>query len=193
MNRICVFCGSNSGSRPIYSDAARELGQVLARRKIALVYGGGSIGLMGILADATLAAGGDVIGVIPQGLFRREVAHNGLTELRFVTSMHQRKAMMADLSDGFIALPGGYGTFEELSEIVTWAQLGIHAKPCGVLNIENYYTPFLAFLDHAVREEFLRPAHRAIIQEDSNVEDLLNKMLEYTPPKVEKWMDLDET
>ncbi len=193
MKRICVFCGSNVGAKQIYADSARELGIILAKRKLGLVYGGGRVGLMGILADSVLAEGGEVTGIIPQGLFTKEVAHEGLTELRFVGSMHQRKAMMVELSDGFIALPGGYGTTEEFCEVITWAQLGIHHKPCGVLNIEGFFTSLLSFLDHAVEEHFLRAEHRALVLEDEKPESLLNKMSDYHPPDLQKWMDLDET
>lgn len=193
MKRVCVFCGSNTGSKQVYAEAAHNLGRLLAERGVGLVYGGGRVGLMGILADSALAASGEVIGIIPQGLFTREVAHEGLTELRFVGSMHQRKAMMAELADGFIAMPGGYGTCEEFCEMVTWAQLGIHNKPCGVLNIDGFYNPFLIFLDHAVKEGFLRREHRAMVLEDEHPLELLDKMQNYHPPVLKKWMDLDET
>jgi uncharacterized protein (TIGR00730 family) len=193
MKRICVFCGSNTGSKSIYAETAQNLGKLLARNNIGLVYGGGRVGLMGILADSVLAASGEVIGVIPKGLFAREVAHEGLTELRFVESMHQRKAMMEELSDGFIALPGGYGTCEEFCEMVTWSQLGIHNKPCGVLNIEGFYDSYLSFLDTAVKEGFLRMEHRKLILEDEHPFELLNKMRNFNPPKVTKWIDLDES
>jgi uncharacterized protein (TIGR00730 family) len=192
MKRICVFCGSNVGANPIYAESARELGRVLIEQKLGLVYGGGRVGLMGILADTVLAGGGEVIGIIPQGLFTKEVAHEGLTEIRFVGSMHQRKAMMVELSDGFLALPGGYGTTEEFCEVITWAQLGIHQKPCGLLNIEGYFTHLLNFLDHTVQERFLRSEHRALVLEDTNPESLLSKMRAYQPPALEKWMDLGE-
>ncbi len=164
MPRICVFCGSNSGSSPDYLAAAADLGRQLAQRRIGLVYGGSNVGLMGALADATLNAGGHVIGVIPRSLVDREVAHRGLPDLRVVETMHERKALMAGLSDGFIAMPGGYGTFDELCEILTWAQLGIHSKPIGLLNILCYWDPFLAFLDHAVTAGFLKSAHRCLIE-----------------------------
>ena len=162
--RICVFCGSNPGVNPAYKNAAAGLGRLLAERKIELVYGGGNIGLMGVLADAALEASGRVIGVIPESLMAKEVGHQGLTELRVVGSMHERKALMADLAEGFIALPGGYGTFEEFCEVVTWSQLGLHAKPCGVLNVEKYYDPLLALFDHAVKEGFFtkRQPHASI-------------------------------
>lgn len=163
LRRYCVFCGSSAGRRTAYADAARVLGAVLASRGIGVVYGGGKVGLMGIVADAALAGGGCVIGVIPQRLRTVELAHEGLTELRVVDSMHTRKALMADLADGFIALPGGFGTFEELLEITTWGQLRLHAKPIGVLNIAGYFDPLLAMLDHAVSEGFLRREHRDVL------------------------------
>jgi uncharacterized protein (TIGR00730 family) len=165
MKRLCVFCGSSFGDDPAYLAAARDLGQLLAASGIGLVYGGASVGLMGAVADAALAAGGEVIGVLPQGLREREVGHNGLTELHIVATMHERKALMADLADGFIALPGGIGTLEEFCEILTWAQLGVHAKPCGLLDIADYYAPLIAFFDRMVAARFLRieersPRHR---------------------------------
>jgi uncharacterized protein (TIGR00730 family) len=193
MKRICVFCGSNTGSKSIYAETAHNLGKLLAQNKIGLVYGGGRVGLMGILADSALAASGEVIGVIPKGLFAREVAHEGLTELRFVESMHQRKAMMEELADGFIALPGGFGTCEEFCEMITWAQLGIHNKPCGVLNIERFYDSYLSFLDTAVTEGFLRMEHRKLILEDEHPFELLKKMQHYRPPVLPKWIDLDQS
>ena len=193
MKRLCVFCGSSTGSKGIYAEAAQNLGRLLAQNEIGLVYGGGRVGLMGILADSVLAASGEVIGVIPKGLFAREVAHEELTELRLVESMHQRKAMMEELADGFIALPGGYGTCEEFCEMVTWSQLGIHNKPCGLLNIERFYDSYLAFLDNAVKEGFLRMEHRKLILEDERPFELLNKMKNFHPPKLTKWIDLDES
>jgi uncharacterized protein (TIGR00730 family) len=193
MKRICVFCGSSVGAKPIYAEATRDLGLTLVKQGLGLVYGGGRVGLMGILADTVLAEGGEVTGIIPQGLFTKEVAHEGLTELRFVGSMHQRKAMMVDLSDGFIALPGGFGTTEEFCEVITWAQLGIHHKPCGILNTDGFFTSFLKYLDQAVGERFLRPEHRALILEDEESASLLEKMRQFKPLVLEKWMDLDET
>lgn len=186
---ICVFCGSSPGRRPEYAAAARALGALLARRGITLVYGGGHVGLMGLLADAALTAGGRVIGVIPHSLEQRELAHLRLTELRVTGSMHERKALMADLADGFIALPGGIGTFEEFLEILTWAQLGIHAKPCGLLNVAGFYDPLVGLLDHAVAERFLRPEHRAMMLLGEAPEALLDGMVNYQPPDVEKWID----
>ena len=189
MRRICVYCGSNVGENPIYRETAQAVGTLLASEGIGLVYGGGNVGLMGVLADAALAAGGEVIGIIPDGLFSREVGHPGLTEIRVVTTMHERKALMADLSDGFIALPGGMGTLDELFEILTWAQLGIHAKPCGLLNVAGYFNPLIALLDHMVAEKFLRPEHRALALVDDDAGRLLARFAEYQAPKVEKWLD----
>jgi hypothetical protein len=192
LSRICVFCGSNSGAHPDYAVAAAALGQLLAQRGITLVYGGGNVGLMGILADACMTAGGQVIGVIPEALVRREVAHHHLTELRVVDSMHTRKAMMADLSDAFIALPGGVGTFEELFEIWTWSQLGIHRKPCGLLNVRSYYDPLIALTSNAVREKFMRPEHRDIFTVESDPALLLGKLQNRQPPLLSKWIDRDQ-
>lgn len=193
MKRICVFCGSSPGARPAYLEMARQVGTLLARRGLGLVYGGSNVGLMGAVADAVMRAGGEVIGIIPQALQRKEVAHLHLTELRVVDSMHTRKAQMADLADGFLALPGGCGTFEELFEIITWAQIGIHRKPCALLNIEGYYDPLLTLLDHAVTERFVRAEHRRILLSDTDPERLLDAMACYTPPLLDKWMDRDQT
>jgi len=176
MKRICVFCGSSSGSRPEYRAAAEELGAELVRRKIGLVYGGGNVGLMGVLADAVLNASGEAIGVIPEHLMAREIGHNGLTKLHVVRSMHERKALMADLSDAFVAMPGGYGTLEEFCEIVTWAQLGLHAKPCGILNVQGYYSPLLAMFDHAVQERFLKPENRELVLARNSAAELLRAL-----------------
>lgn len=189
MNRICVYCGSNAGARLEYLQAARQLGELLASRSITLVYGGANVGMMGALANAVLDAGGHVTGVIPTDLVDKEIAHKHLSELRIVGSMHERKQLMADLSDGFIALPGGLGTFEEFFEVVTWAQLGFHSKPCGLLNVCGYYDKLLAFLDDAVQERLIRAEHRAIILQSSDAADLLQQMSAYTPPTVEKWLD----
>jgi uncharacterized protein (TIGR00730 family) len=191
--RICVFCGSNLGISAAYRDAAVSLGGLLAARGTELVYGGGNIGLMGVLADAALESGVRVIGVIPESLMAKEVGHTGLTELRIVKSMHERKALMADLSDGFIAMPGGFGTFEELCEIVTWAQLGIHAKPCGLLNVEGYYDPLLKLFDHAVREGFLREENRRLVLEDRDPQRLLEQMGQFRSPVVDKWIGRAES
>ena len=190
LKKICVFCGSSFGARPAYKQAAEELGREIAGRRMGLVYGGGGVGLMGAIADAALAAGGEVIGVIPDSLVRREVGHNGLTHLHVVQTMHERKAKMADLSDAFIALPGGFGTMEEFCEIVTWSQLGIQQKPCGLLNIEGYWDHFLAMLDHSVDEQFVKPENNQLILVAKNPETMLERLMEWTPPaQVEKWVD----
>jgi uncharacterized protein (TIGR00730 family) len=193
MKRICVFCGSSVGSRPEYSEAAITLGGLLARRDIGLVYGGGNVGLMGVIANAVLDAGGQVIGVIPHSLAQREIEHRGLTELHVVDSMHTRKAMMANLADAFIAMPGGVGTFEELFEAITWAQLGLHRKPCGLLNVAGFYTPLAAFIDQAVSEGFIKPVHRASIVVDDNAERLLDTLAAVKLPDVPKWIRPEET
>ena len=193
MKRICVFCGSSVGNKEVYAEFAEAMGQLLAAKGIALVYGGGHVGLMGVLADAVLAAGGEVIGVIPQALADREVAHSGLTDLRVVDSMHTRKAMMADLADAFIAMPGGVGTFEEFFEAVTWTQLGVHRKPCGLLNAGGFYTPLVAFIDQAVSEGFIKPIHRAMIAVDDNPERLLDTLGKIELPDVPKWIRKEET
>jgi hypothetical protein len=193
MKRICVFCGSNPGLNPTFAEAAREMGAALARRGLGLVYGGGCVGLMGVVADAVLAEGGEVIGVIPGALVARELAHNGVTELRIVRSMHERKAAMESLSDGFVALPGGLGTFEEICEMLTWAQLGLHRKPCAVLDVEGYYDPLLALLDRAVAEGFLRPQYRALLLASREPEDLLDRMAAYQPRDVPKWIESEES
>ncbi|HYW39252.1 MAG TPA: TIGR00730 family Rossman fold protein [Terriglobales bacterium] len=191
MKRICVFCGSSPGSRPEYRAVTEELGTELARRNIGLVYGGGNVGLMGVLADAVLKAGGEAVGVIPEHLMAREIGHNGLTKLHVVRSMHERKALMADLSDAFIALPGGFGTLEEFCEIVTWAQLGLHTKPYGILNVVGYYSPLLAMFDHAVQERFLKPENRALVLARESAAELLRALEEWRPVRVEKWLDRD--
>lgn len=188
LRRLCVFCGSGAGAAPGYAAAARELGTTLARQGIGLVYGGASVGLMGAVADAALAAGGEVIGVIPEALVRKEVAHGGPIDLRIVGSMHERKAMMADLSDGFVALPGGIGTLEELFEIWTWAQLGHHRKPCALMNVEGFYDPLIAFLDGVVERRFLKAEHRGMLIVAAAVEPLLAAMAAYEPPVVGKWI-----
>ena len=193
MKRICVYCGSSVGNQPVHLEAAMALGAVLASRKIGLVYGGGNVGLMGIIADAVLAGGGEVIGVIPQSLADREIAHSGVTDLRVVDSMHTRKALMADLSDAFIAMPGGFGTFEEFFEAVTWTQLGVHRKPCGLLNAGGFYTALALFIDQAVSEGFIKPAHRATIVVDDDPERLVNALAEVKLPDVPKWIRKEET
>ncbi|MBF2029921.1 MAG: TIGR00730 family Rossman fold protein [Oscillatoriales cyanobacterium C42_A2020_001] len=190
MKSICVFCGSSLGTRPIYQEVIKQLGQLLAARNLKLIYGGGNVGLMGVIADAVMAAGGEVIGVIPEFLVSKEVAHTSLTQLHVVPSMHDRKALMADLADGFIALPGGYGTLEEFCEILTWAQLGLHQKPQGLLNIAGYYDPLLKLFDQAVAEKFLRSDLRNIVIEASDPDSLLDKLSVYQPQIVDKWLDL---
>jgi uncharacterized protein (TIGR00730 family) len=192
MNRLCVFCGSSPGRDPAYLAVAAELGTLLAKRRIGLVYGGASIGLMGALADAAQAAGGEVIGVIPDALVEWEVAHAGLADLRIVASMHERKALMAELSDGFIALPGGIGTLEELFEVWTWAQLGSHIKPCALLNVFGFYDRLLGFLDFVVEEAFMRPIHRNMLLVGETPEGLLGKMERYRAPPETRWIRRDE-
>jgi len=189
VNRVCVFAGSAKGRRASYTRAAEALGEALLERGIGLVFGGGRVGLMGVLADRMLAGGGEVIGVIPDALMQREVGHRGVTELRVVDSMHERKAAMAGLSDGFIALPGGSGTLEELFEVFTWAVLGIHGKPFGLLNVDGYYDPLVAFLDHAVEEGFLQDRTRAMLFEGTAPDDLLNRFETYRPPETVKWIE----
>jgi uncharacterized protein (TIGR00730 family) len=183
MKRIAVFCGSNKGTRAAYAAAAENLGRQLASHGIELVYGGGCIGLMGVLADAVLKNGGHVIGVIPQSLVIKEVVHEKLPDLRVVKSMHERKALMAKLADGFIALPGGYGTFEEFCEVLAWGQLGYHQKPFGLLNVAGFYRGFLEFFDHATREGFIRPKHRELVMVEEDVEKLLHRLETFQPPK----------
>jgi uncharacterized protein (TIGR00730 family) len=190
MRRVCVYAGSNPGSHPGYADAARALATTMAERGIGLVYGGGKVGLMGVLADTVLAAGGEAIGVMPQALVDREIGHRGLTELKVVGSMHERKALMAELSDAFVAVPGGIGTLEELIEVYTWSQLGIHRKACGVLNVHGYYDHLAAFLDHAVTEGFLRPQHRAVLSVAAEPAELLERLAAYEPHTVGKWLEL---
>ena len=191
--RLCVFCGSSTGLDPAFASAARALATELAARGIDVVYGGGNVGLMGIVADAALAAGGRVIGVIPHALVTRELAHRGVTELHVVDSMHERKALMARLSDGFIALPGGFGTLEEFCEAVTWTQLGVHAKPCGLLNVAGFYDGLLSFLEHALAEEFLRPTHREIVVSDADPFRLIDRVIAWQPPLIAKWIEKTET
>jgi uncharacterized protein (TIGR00730 family) len=189
LQRICVFCGSSSGNQPIYTRTAETIGRLLALRGVELVYGGGKVGLMGTVADACLKHGGRVVGVIPQLLVDKEVAHTGLTELRIVGSMHERKALMADLSDAFIALPGGFGTWEEFFEILTWSQLGIQRKACALLNVNGYYDPLLQMADNAVAEGFVRPAHRDLLLSDEDAARLLDRLHNYVVPGVDKWIN----
>jgi len=193
VTRICVFCGSNSGMRPEYLQAARDTGMALVERGLALVYGGANIGLMGEIANAVLARDGEVIGVIPESLVAREIAHTRLTELRVVKSMHERKMLMGDLADAFIALPGGYGTLDEFFEIITWAQLGLHRKPCGVLNVCGYYDQLLNFLDQAVEEEFLRQQNRKLVLEAKDARILLDHFEQYQPVQTIKWIGKGES
>ncbi len=188
MRRICVFCGSSPGRSPAYAQAAVELGQTLVARGLGLVYGGASVGLMGKLADTVLQAGGEVIGVIPDTLIRYEVAHRGLPDLRVVRSMAERKTLMAELSDGFISLPGGTGTLDEMTEMLTWSQLGEHDKPSGLLDVDGFYSNLIAFLDHAVEERFLRPEHRAMLIVETSATALLDRFESYEAPKLEKWI-----
>ena len=192
LSSVSVFCGSSFGSSPEYAAAARKLGRALAEQRITLVYGGGNVGLMGELADAALAGGGEVIGVIPHGLAVKELAHEGATKMHVVDTMHERKALMADLCDASLALPGGLGTLEEIFEIITWGQLGIHQKPCGFLNVAGYYDQLIGFLDFAAGQQFIKPEHRATILVDGDHGRLLERMRAYEPPAIEKWIRKDE-
>ena len=193
MPRICVFAGSSAGARPQYRAAAQALGQALCERQTDLVYGGAHVGLMGAIADAVIAGGGRVTGVIPDALMSKELAHTGVTELHVVASMHERKALMAELSSGFIALPGGWGTWEELFEVLTWGQLGLHAKPCGLLNAGGYFDGLLAFMAHAMQEGFVRPEQNGMLLVADSPGSLLDQMTAYRPPLVEKWLERSET
>lgn len=179
MKSICVFCGSRLGSKPIYRETAKSVGQLIAQQQLRLVYGGGNIGLMGVVADAVLEHGGEVVGVIPGHLQEKEVGHAGLTELHVVSTMHERKALMANLSDAFVALPGGFGTFEEFCEILTWAQLDLHRKPCGLLNVDGFYDPLLTLFDRAVDDGFLRPEYRSMVLTATDTDELLMRMRAY--------------
>ncbi len=193
VKRICVFCGSNPGARSVYADIAQQLGKAIVSQGMGLVYGGGSIGLMGIIADAVLKEKGKVIGVIPHALASKEFAHPGLTELRMVSSMHERKAIMAELSDAFIAMPGGFGTFDELFEILTWAQLGLHSKPIGLLNVEGYFDLLLSFINHVLQERFIQTKHHRMIITSHNPEELLSVLSRCKPfyriPQVIDWKE----
>lgn len=186
MKRLCVFCGSSPGARPEYTAAARELGAHLAARNVTLVYGGGNVGMMGQLANTVIENGGNVTGVIPEAIMKMEVAHTGLSDLRVVDSMHTRKAMMAELADGFIALPGGLGTLEEFVEVLTWAQLGFHSKPCGLLNVAGYYDSLLDFINHTADQLFIQPEHRGLILEEETPAALLDRLAAYTAPQLDK-------
>ena len=188
MERICVFCGSSPGARPEYREAACQLGRILAARELGLVYGGSNVGIMGAVADAVLEHGGEAIGVIPSRLVGKGIAHPQLSTLHIVDSMHDRKALMAELSDAFIALPGGLGTLEEFFEAVTWSQLGVHHKPCGLLNVCGYYDHLIAFLDHMVAQYFLKPVHRDTVLVDDTPEALLQQLTTYEVPRVDKWI-----
>lgn len=192
MQNICVYCGSNPGNSPAFLASARALAQALTQRGLGLVYGGASVGIMGAIADEVLSGGGSVTGIIPQALAKKELAHEGLTELVVVDSMHTRKAMMAEKSSGFIALPGGLGTLEEIFEVLTWAQLGFHNKPCGLLNVEGYYDHLCRFLDNAVQQGFVGEAHRQMLLVDAQPRSLLDRMASYEPPVVNKWIELED-
>jgi uncharacterized protein (TIGR00730 family) len=185
---LCIFCGSSAGSRPAYANAARRMGEALVARDITLVFGGGRVGLMGEIARAMLAAGGRVVGVIPKALVRKEIAYEDLTELHVVDSMHERKALMAERSDGFVAMPGGFGTFEEFCEVLTWSQLGFHHKPVALLNVAGYFDGLLALFEHAVAEGFVRPHHRSLVLADAAPEKLLDRLAAYQAPTVEQWI-----
>jgi uncharacterized protein (TIGR00730 family) len=189
---LCVFCGSNTGRRPVYSEAAGAVGELLARRGITLVYGGGKVGLMGVVAGACLASGGRVVGVIPRLLQEKELAHGGLTKMHVVGSMHERKALMADLADAFLALPGGFGTWDEFCEVFTWSQLGIQTKACALLNVGGYYDALLALADRATADGFLRPEHRELLLVEENAEQLLDRLQTFEFPHVPKWVGREE-
>lgn len=192
LQTLCVYCGSNSGRQPVYLEQAQAFGRELARRGIGLVYGGASVGIMGAVADAVLAEGGRAVGIIPEALVRKELAHRNLTELQVVPSMHVRKTRMAELADGFVALPGGAGTLEEIFETWTWAQLGMHQKPCGLLNVAGYYDQLAGFLDHTVQEAFMRPQHRAMLAVEADPAALIDRLAAYVPPTVSKWIEPGE-
>ena len=193
LKSLCVYCGSSSGRIDDYADAARALAQAMAPRGIRLVYGGAHVGIMGTVADEVLRLGGEAIGVIPESLMKKELAHQGLTELHVTPSMHARKTLMAELADGFVALPGGIGTFEEIFEVWTWAQLGFHGKPCGLLNVAGYYDGLTVFLDHAASEQFVRADQRRMLVVETDPAALLDRFASYTPPVLPKWVGRDET
>ena len=188
METVCVFCGSREGSRLAYADAARRTGREIARRGLGLVYGGGRVGLMGAVADAALEEGGEVVGVITEALISKEIAHAGLTKLHVVGSMHERKMLMVDLSDGFVTLPGGYGTLEEFFEVLSWAQLSIHEKPCGLLNVDGFWNPLSTLCYHTVTEGFVDPSHRSLVLMEGDPNALLERRERYTPPETRKWV-----
>ncbi len=193
MKRVCVFCGSSSGASPAYIEAAKKIGEVIAAKGLGLVYGGARCGLMGAVANAAIENGAEVIGVIPGALIEKEVAHVGVSDLRVVGSMHERKMLMSDLADAFIALPGGMGTLEELCEILTWAQLGLHRKPCGLLNVENYYHHLISYFDHATAEGFIRPEHRSLLVIEEEPQALIERLESYEMPAVSRWIDRQDT
>jgi uncharacterized protein (TIGR00730 family) len=194
VQRACIFCGSSPGARPQYTEATEDFGRLLVENGITLVYGGASVGLMGRLADTVLSEGGEAVGVMPRALVEREIAHLGLTDLHVVDSMHERKALMADLSDAFVALPGGLGTLDELFEVYTWAQLGMHRKPCGLLNVEGYYQHVAGFLDHAVAERFVREEHRDMLIVEDEPEAMLDRLRDFDPAALTpKWIEREET
>jgi uncharacterized protein (TIGR00730 family) len=194
VERVCVFCGSSPGARPAYSEATAQVARLLVGDGLGIVYGGGHVGLMGVLADTAMAAGGEVIGVMPQALVDREIGHERISELRVVGSMHERKAVMAALSDAFVALPGGAGTLEELFEVYTWAQLGLHDKPCGLLDVEDYFAKLAGFLDHAVQERFVRAEHRAMLMVERDPRALIDRLRDYEPRAVApRWIDREQT
>ncbi len=193
LKSLCVYCGSSSGRIEAYADAARALAAAMVARGIRLVYGGASVGIMGVVADEVLRLGGEAVGVIPESLMRKELAHAGLTEMHVTPSMHARKTLMAELADGFVALPGGIGTFEEIFEVWTWGQLGFHRKPCGLLNVAGYYDSLIAFLDHAADEQFVRAEHRAMAVVESDPAALLDRFAAYQPPALPKWVGRGET
>jgi uncharacterized protein (TIGR00730 family) len=190
---VCVFCGSSHGLAPEYAQIAKEMGEAIAKRGWTLIYGGGNVGLMGVVADAALAVGGKVIGVIPEALLARELGHHGVTELRVVNTMHERKALMVELADGFVALPGGIGTFEEFFEVLTWVQLGIHQKPCGMINTRGYYQPVIDLLANAVKEGFLRAEHQQMVLTSEEPGELLAKMTAHKPAQLQKWIQREQT
>ncbi|WP_211451293.1 TIGR00730 family Rossman fold protein [Collimonas antrihumi] len=191
MKSLCIYCGSSPGATPVYAQAARELAQAMVEQNIALVYGGGNVGLMGIIADEVMRLGGQATGVIPEALLKKELGHNGLTQLHIVKDMHERKAMMADLSDGFIAMPGGVGTLEELFEVFTWAQLGFHQKPIGLLNVDGFYDGLLQFIQHMVSQRFLKGEQAEILIAEARPADLLQRFRSFVPHHVPKWLDRD--
>lgn len=193
LKRLCVYCGSSPGRLKAYTDHARKLADALVERDIALVYGGAGVGIMGVIADRVMERGGEAIGVIPEALVEKEVAHFNLSELHVTASMHERKTLMAELADGFIAFPGGLGTLEELFEILTWAQLGFHHKPCGLLNVEGYFDALTQFLEHAVAEQFVKAAHHDMLIVDSDPAVMLDRFASYRPPALERWVDASQT